>query len=473
MKSCLLSVFAMLFVASTLNAQLVWDGTSSPWTQGTGTETDPYLIETPQNLAWLSDMVNNGVSTYSGVYFKQIEDFNMNNILFDCIGAQNSFNGHYDGNFNSISNLVISDLSNYLGLFGNTANATLRGICVRGIRGNGMSNNKLYVGAICGKSHRDTILQCSCIGDVLLQETSYNSSFLNIGGLIGYASFSVVEECFVKGNVRSERYYNICYIGGIIGHAYSYTSSSSVADPVAVKSSYFIGDIIVTGNNYGYDVGYAGLLIGCYYTDNMRDIYDYYPSNNSHCIYSVYNCYAIGDFTASRCNNSYVIIGGHTIPTNYQWYFYHTIMSNNNSYCGNNLASSSQYATNRTEAYMKSVGCPSILNMGLDSTVFYYDSLNVNDGYPIFWYQKPIKYWVNATYDHTQGTVTGMGSYASGTTATLRAMPAEGYIFSGWSDGSTENPRTVTVTGYATYTANFTKNAYNIYIKQDCTVEVE
>lgn len=145
----------------------------------------------------------------------------------------------------------------------------------------------------------------------------------------------------------------------------------------------------------------------------------------------------------------------------------------NNSYCGPNLPATSELATNRTEAYMKSAAMPLLLNSGLNYTAFVYDTMNVNNGYPIFAGQVPIRYWVNTVYDSTQGTVSGMGSYASGTTATLRAMPAEGYLFSGWSDGSTENPRTVTVTGDATYSANFTKNAYNIYIKQDCTVEVE
>ena len=32
-----------------------WDGTSAIWTQDSGTEADPYLIETAQNLAWISD----------------------------------------------------------------------------------------------------------------------------------------------------------------------------------------------------------------------------------------------------------------------------------------------------------------------------------------------------------------------------------------------------------------------------------
>ncbi len=60
-----------------------------------------------------------------------------------------------------------------------------------------------------------------------------------------------------------------------------------------------------------------------------------------------------------------------------------------------------------------------------------------------------------ATGQGTYGTVTGGGTYYENTTATLRAQPNTGYRFTQWSDGVTTNPRTVTVTANATYTAEF------------------
>ena len=57
-----------------------------------------------------------------------------------------------------------------------------------------------------------------------------------------------------------------------------------------------------------------------------------------------------------------------------------------------------------------------------------------------------------------EGTVTGAGEYKSGTPATLTATPASGYTFTQWSDGNTDNPRDVIVTGDATFTAVFEKN---------------
>lgn len=50
-------------------------------------------------------------------------------------------------------------------------------------------------------------------------------------------------------------------------------------------------------------------------------------------------------------------------------------------------------------------------------------------------------------------TVTGGGMYAKGATATLAVTPANGYTFIAWSDGNTDNPRSITVTADADYTA--------------------
>lgn len=55
----------------------------------------------------------------------------------------------------------------------------------------------------------------------------------------------------------------------------------------------------------------------------------------------------------------------------------------------------------------------------------------------------------------TMGNVTGGGTYNEGATATLTATANSGYHFTQWQDGNTQNPRTITVTGDATYTAYF------------------
>lgn len=71
-----------------------------------------------------------------------------------------------------------------------------------------------------------------------------------------------------------------------------------------------------------------------------------------------------------------------------------------------------------------------------------------------------VPYAITATSANpTMGSVTGGGTYAGGTTATLTATPNSGYHFVQWQDGNTQNPRTITVTGDATYTATFAPDA--------------
>ena len=61
--------------------------------------------------------------------------------------------------------------------------------------------------------------------------------------------------------------------------------------------------------------------------------------------------------------------------------------------------------------------------------------------------------------NETWGTATGGGTYSSGATATLAAVPSAGCYFVKWNDDVTDNPRTVIVTEDITYTAYFAENA--------------
>ena len=71
--------------------------------------------------------------------------------------------------------------------------------------------------------------------------------------------------------------------------------------------------------------------------------------------------------------------------------------------------------------------------------------LNINTGY-----------LVNLQTNNTQwGKVTGDGLYFLDSIATITATPNEGYTFLRWSDGNTDNPRTIQVTSDTTLTAEF------------------
>ena len=59
---------------------------------------------------------------------------------------------------------------------------------------------------------------------------------------------------------------------------------------------------------------------------------------------------------------------------------------------------------------------------------------------------------------------TSGGTYDKGTKVTVTATPDGEYLFDSWSDGSTENPREITVTSNLNLTANFVKKKYSLTV---------
>lgn len=88
----------------------------APW-GGSGTETEPYEIWSPEDLATVSDAV---YKDYWSVYFILMDDISLSGIDWKPIGdASDQFTGTFDGNGFTISNLTINNNTlEYVGLFG-------------------------------------------------------------------------------------------------------------------------------------------------------------------------------------------------------------------------------------------------------------------------------------------------------------------------------------------------------------------
>ena len=67
------------------------------------------------------------------------------------------------------------------------------------------------------------------------------------------------------------------------------------------------------------------------------------------------------------------------------------------------------------------------------------------------------------------GTTTGSGIYVNSTTVTISAVPEYGYHFTMWSDGVTDNPRSIIVTRDTVLTALFDRNQYALTAQCDST----
>ena len=66
--------------------------------------------------------------------------------------------------------------------------------------------------------------------------------------------------------------------------------------------------------------------------------------------------------------------------------------------------------------------------------------------------------------DVTMGSTLGGGTYTYGSTATISAVPSYGYQFTQWNDGSTSNPRAVTIVEDAIFLAQFIPNTYTVTV---------
>ncbi|MDY6371957.1 MAG: C10 family peptidase [Bacteroidales bacterium] len=124
---------------------------------------------------------------------------------------------------------------------------------------------------------------------------------------------------------------------------------------------------------------------------------------------------------------------------------------------------------NGTRVDCSSTTC-TVSNLSYDSSYVFYVRSNCGNGQYGMWSERVSKFIPLPTFsistmtnDDAMGYVTGDGTYDLGEMATLRATPYAGHCFLRWDDGVVDNPRMITVTASATYTAVFSP-IYNIVV---------
>lgn len=100
----------------------------SSW-EGSGTEDDPYIVSTPEQLAGMS-LEHGAYSEIDGAYFIQNEDIDLGMDVWTPI----NFKGHFDGNGYQISGFYLNDDAyEGAGLFGKVyGNSTIENINLSG-----------------------------------------------------------------------------------------------------------------------------------------------------------------------------------------------------------------------------------------------------------------------------------------------------------------------------------------------------
>jgi hypothetical protein len=187
---------------------------------GDGSETTPYGIATPAQLARLAQQVNNGTD-YDGVYFILTQNINLEDCVWTPIGNFSPyipFRGTFDGNCKTISGLTMdipnSTGRNYIGLFGNVgSNGTVKNLEVSGNISivNTDPANDVAAGGITGVVQEGgRIMNCSFSGIITAKSQYTGDSFA--GGIAGENRWGEISSCYNNGTISGY------YSGGIAGN---------------------------------------------------------------------------------------------------------------------------------------------------------------------------------------------------------------------------------------------------------------
>lgn len=272
----IIALIAALFVINPglgRSAAAAWDGTAAEsFEGGNGDSSDPYIIKTAEQLAFLAKQVNGG-ETYHGKYFQLEADLDLSGSEWTPIGTETvPFSGKFSGNGHVLTNVKISAAGDYIGLFGyNTGTITYVGIESGEISGGNCTGSicGLNAGTITGCYNNAPVTGKESAGGVCGKNSgtvqmSYNTGAvtgtLKTGGVCGEsADGSTLANCYNTGMLVGDS-----VVGGICG---------SVEISADVSSSFSMAEIC--GNSeIGGNIG-TGPSENCFYSKDLFLVEDF------------------------------------------------------------------------------------------------------------------------------------------------------------------------------------------------------
>ena len=263
-----------------------WAQTPSKPSNGDGVD-NPYQISTAAELAWFRDQVNSGNNTISATLTDNIDLSNFchakdgtkytEEVSWTPIGnSDNMYQGTFDGNGKTISNLYINatywdiGITLFTGFFGYTdAGGSIKNITFDNAKVKSVDD--YYTGILVG-------IAASCIENIKTLANCSVKGKDNVGGIAGEANGNI-------GNCENHAMVNGAgFVGGIVGrYAYSGKSITSCANygvitgtrnQVGGMAGYFVSGTIQNCANYGDITGtfYVGNLIGCADECNLDNV---------------------------------------------------------------------------------------------------------------------------------------------------------------------------------------------------------
>ena len=254
----IIALIAALFVINPglgRSAAAAWDGTAAEsFEGGNGDSSDPYIIKTAEQLAFLAKQVNGG-ETYHGKYFQLEADLDLSGSEWSPIGigeretggstVTKPFAGTFDGKNHKISGLKLTAGLDGQGLFG-CSSGTIGNLGI--VRGNISVGSAERIGAICGYS-TGTIENCWNSADI----TGSTEGGKYVGGICGTGNSNSLSGCFNSGEVTGTG-----NIGGICGSVSGYESNgheivssvSGCANTGKVSGSGSLGSVCGNGGDH-------------------------------------------------------------------------------------------------------------------------------------------------------------------------------------------------------------------------------
>lgn len=227
----------LLFIAAAVLIIPTTTASAASFSGGDGSSGNPYRISTAADLAAIAQQVNNsGIAHYDGVYFKLYKDINLGGMEWAPIGKNDStywFNGNFDGDGHTISNLTITQKTDggFLGLFG-CSRGTIKNLFIKNVNINAAYGEKA-AGAICAANY-GTIEKCGVDSGTIVDKSS------GIGGISG-RNYGTISQCYNKADLTTEN----GKAAGISGMNYQGT----------IENCYNAGTITQTGTNENYLAG--------------------------------------------------------------------------------------------------------------------------------------------------------------------------------------------------------------------------
>ena len=253
---------------------------------GKGTEAEPFELKTAEHLAWFRDFVNEGNMKACAKIADDVKEIDMSTVCHKAdtekqvaelswtpIGnfAGNKYQGTFDGNGKTISNLyIINAASEHLGFFGYAEKGSIKNITFDNAKVKSTVDHCTGILAgfeeLCIIENIKTLANCSVEGKD------------HVGGIAGRASGDI-------GNCENHAMVNGAnFVGGIVGDYWQSVKSiiscanygvvTGTGNSVGGIAGYFDSGTIQNCANYGDVTGtnYVGNLIGDGYICNLNNV---------------------------------------------------------------------------------------------------------------------------------------------------------------------------------------------------------